>query len=153
MIEPLITLFIRCPEPQRHGSTGQRSRFLWAVKKRLRESLYDDLDAQLRTKPGWKDLVLASPTKRRVVFTRGLGKAVEPASDCKSYFRAYDLGNYLSALKQVEDVLQRPRPKRPGIGLIWDDNPKWMAAEYVQEKCEVSAGTLRIRVYEMEPIQ
>lgn len=153
----LVTLTVRCPEPQRHGATGQRSPWLWAVKRRERQRVLADLDAQLRAILGWQRLVLTKPTKRRVTFTRGLGVSFEvgiprysngklPAR--RRFFRAYDLGNYLAALKQVEDVMQRPRERRPGLGLLWDDNPKWMQAEYRQEKGDVAPGMLRIDVWE-----
>lgn len=138
-LTPLVTL--SCPEPP---SGNVWSRMHWGAKKRLRRRLYAHLLVSLRANHRWERHVLHPhapdlASRRRVVFTRHAGPGTG--------VRRYDDGRWREGCGVVLDIIQVDRVRRPGLGLIYSDAPRWLDENYVQDATG-TAGVLRVEVYE-----
>jgi len=144
MTAPILSFVIPAPasgNAQKRASRNPRAQ--WAAEKRLRRLVYAQCLIAMRLCPRWERAVLhpGFALPRRLKLTRGAGPGTGVTR--------YDDDRFREGCAVVLDVLQVDRARRPGLGIIFTDGPKWLTAEFAQD-ASVEPGMLRIDVHECE---
>lgn len=127
-----VSFTIKCP-PNLSNQRGH-----WSVRARIGKEVRREVWAVLhetKQHPTAHDqyTLAKEPVKKLVTFTRYFGGRT----------REMDWDGVASATKPVLDALKLGDK---GVGLIYDDAPKWCAVTWDQKKDKDKAGTLEVTV-------